>query len=201
MRIQVRRLSKAMAEEYIRYFDDRAFSDGSPEKGCYCVWHHWTDAHEQERALMPEEQRPYRKRAYAKELIENGVLNGFAAFVDNEMVGFCNADLKDRYFRLSREHNADSWNDVTAEDQILAIVCFIVAPDMRRKGVAKALLSYACQYAAGHGYDYVEGYPSAGAFTPRDCGGSVSMYTDAGFDILEVPGGVIARKKLKANQP
>ena len=200
MQIQVRPLGRDMAEAYIRYFDERAFADGNPEKGCYCVWHHWTDAHERERSLMPEEQRMGRKRAYAEELIKNGTLNGFVALVDNEMVGFCNADLKNNYFRLSRENHADSWTGVTENAKILAIVCYIVAPDMRRKGIAKALLQCACQYAESNGYDYVEGYPPLGAFSERDCGGSLSMYVDAGFDIITIPNGVIARKAFKQNE-
>ena len=201
MQIEIRRLSRDMADAYIRYFDDRAFSDGSPEKGCYCVWHHWTDAHERERSLMPEDQRPSRKRNYAKELIENGTLNGFVALDGDQIVGFCNADLKDHYFRLSRERNPDSWIGVNENDKILSIVCYIIAPDMRRKGIAKALLKSACQYAESSGYDYVEGYPPLGEFTERHCGGSLSMYVNAGFDVVQIPDGVIARKCLKSGRP
>ena len=197
MNIKVYKLSKDMVEDYISYFDNRAFLDGDIEKGCYCVWHHWTDKHEYERSLMPENERPYRKRNYAKELIQNGILNGFAAFYENQMVGFCNADIKDNYFRLSRENNPNSWMGVNVNDKILSIVCFIVAPDMRRKGIAKALLDYACQYAEENGYDYVEGYPPHGEFTIHDCGGSVSMYVNLGFEIVDIPNGIIARKKLK----
>lgn len=200
MNIKVYRLSKDIAEDYISYFDNRAFSDGDIEKGCYCVWHHWTDNHEYERSLMPENERPYRKRDYAKELIRNGILNGFVAYDGKQIVGFCNADIKDNYFRLSRENNPNSWTGVNAHDKILSIVCFIVAPDMRRKGIAKALLEYACQYAEEKGYDYVEGYPPHGEFTIHDCGGSVSMYVNLGFEIIDIPNGVIARKKLKVNE-
>ncbi|MCH5287473.1 MAG: GNAT family N-acetyltransferase [Christensenellaceae bacterium] len=201
MQIEVRRLNRDMAEEYIRYFDHRAFADGNPEKGCYCVWHHWTDRHEHERSLMPENQRPSCKREYARKLIEDGTLNGFAAFDGDQMIGFCNADLKDHYFRLSRENNAASWTGADEKDRILSIVCYIVAPDWRRKGVAKALLDGACRYARENGYDHVEGYPPRGAFSERDCGGSLSMYVNAGFEIIDVPGGVIARKSLKAPKP
>lgn len=197
MNIEVKRLNGNMAEEYLDFFDHRAFSDGSAEKGCYCVWHHWTDQHEKERSLMPEKERPYCKRNYAKELIQNGILNGFAAFYDGRIVGFCNADAKDHYFRLSRENHPNSWMGVNENDKILAIVCFIVDPDMRRKGVAKALLECACHYAEENGYDYVEGYPSKGEFVVNNCGGSASMYIDQGFEIMEVPDGIIARKKLK----
>lgn len=197
MNIEVKKLDSNMTEAYLTFFDQRAFSDGNAEKGCYCVWHHWTDKHEQERSLMPESERPYRKRNYAKELIQNGTLNGFAAFYEGQIVGFCNADTKDHYFRMSRENHPDSWINVNENDKILAIVCFIVAPDMRRKGVAKALLECACQYAQENGYDYVEGYPSEGEFAVNNCGGSASMYMEQGFEIMDVPGGIIARKKTK----
>ena len=112
-------------------------------------------------------------------------------------VGFCNADNKNTYFRLSRENAPNSWTGSREGDKILSIVCFTVEPDMRRKGIAKAMLEHACQYAKENGYDGIEGYPSKGRFSASDCGGSVEMYTDQGFDIIEIPNGVVARKNFK----
>ena len=197
MDIKVCRLSKDMADEYISYFDNEAFSDGNMQKGCYCVWHHWTEKNEYERSLMPENERANCKRDYAKHLIQNGILNGFVAFHENRIVGFCNADNKDNYFRLSREKNTGSRTGVNENDKILSIVCFIVTPNMRRKGIAKALLEHACQYAEENGYDFVEGYPPHEEFTIHDCGGSVSMFVDRGFEIIDVPNGIVARKRLR----
>ena len=196
MDIKVCKLTKDMADDYIDYFENRAFSDGNIQQGCYCVWHHWTEKHEQERSLMPENEKPYRKRNYAKELIENGILNGFVAIHEDKIVGFCNADLKDNYFRLSKENAPNSWIGSREGDKILSIVCFTVEPDMRRKGIAKAMLKCACQYAKENGYDCVEGYPSQGTFSISDCGGSVEMYTNQRFDIIEIPNGVVARKRF-----
>lgn len=183
MEIQVRRLEKNMAEDYLDFFDNRAFSDGNPEKGCYCVWHHWTEEQEQLRARLPESERPNRKREYARELIQDGKLCGFAAFCDGKMVGFCNADKKARYFRLNSP----------GEEKTLSIVCFTVAPQLRRRGIAKALLQSACRYAQEEGYDCVEGYPSRGEFKVSDCGGPAAMYIEQGFTIAEDG---IARKKM-----
>ena len=187
MDITVKKLTPELAEDYIDYFDNRAFSDGNKEKGCYCVWHHWTEKCEHERSLLPESERACCKRNYARELIQSGRLNGFAAFCGGEMVGFCNADRKSSYFRLGGESGS-------GDDKILSIVCFTVAPDMRRRGIAKALLAGACRYAKENGFDLVEGYPKAGEFSVSDCGGSVSMYVEQGFDIIEVKDGIIARK-------
>ena len=192
MDIIVKRLTADMADDYIDYFDNRAFSDGNEQKGCYCVWHHWTEKCEYERSLLPESERALRKRDFARELIQSGRLNGFAAFCDGEMVGFCNADRKSSYFRLSGDGGADVDND-----RVLSVVCFTVAPDMRRRGIAKAMLACACKYAEENGYEYVEGYPANGEFTVSDCGGSVSMYAEQGFEIVEVSGGVVARKKVR----
>ncbi len=49
--------------------------------------------HEHERSLMPEHERPYRKRDYAKELIEKSILNGFVAVYQDEIVGFFHNNL------------------------------------------------------------------------------------------------------------
>ena len=192
MDIIVMKLTPELAEDYIDYFDNRAFSDGNKEKGCYCVWHHWTEKCEYERSLLPESERAYCKRNYARELIQRGKLNGFAAFCGREMVGFCNADRKSSYFRLSGENGLGN----AENDKILSIVCFTVAPDMRRRGIAKAMLAGACKYAEENGFDYVEGYPMAGDFIVSDCGGSVSMYVEQGFDITRIDDGVVARKKI-----
>ncbi len=194
--IIIKKLTSELKDDYLEFFDFRAFSDGNIQKGCYCVWHHWTEMHEHERSLMPENERPYRKRNYAKELIEKSILNGFVAVYQDKIVGFCNADSKDNYFRLNKDNAPDSWIGSHEGDKILSIVCYTVEPDMRRKGIAKAMLEYACQYAKENGYDSIEGYPSRGKFSISDCGGSVEMYTDQGFDIIEIPNGVVARKKL-----
>lgn len=193
MEITVKKLTPDLAEEYIDYFDNRAFSDGNKEMGCYCVWHHWTDKCEYERSLLPENERACCKRNYAAELIQSGRLNGFAAFCDGKMVGFCNADRKSSYFRLSGESDLGN-------DKILSIVCFTVAPDMRRRGIAKAMLACACEYAKENGFDCVEGYPKIGEFSVSDCGGSAAMFLEQGFEIAEANDGVIARKNAKRTE-
>ncbi len=71
---------------------------------------------------MPEDQRQHCKRNYAKELIQNGILNGFVAFSNNQIVGFCNSDIKENYFRMSRENYPNSWQDLKENDKILSIV-------------------------------------------------------------------------------
>lgn len=67
-----------MVDDYVNFFEKRAFKETDENVGCYCVWNHWTPQKEQERANLPPEER---------------------RFVN----GFCNADDKRRYFRLQSD--------------------------------------------------------------------------------------------------
>ena len=49
---------------------------------------------------------------------------------------------------------------------------------------------------APYSWNGVEGDPSQGKFSISDCGGVTEMYVNQGFDILEIPGGIIARKQI-----
>ena len=196
MDIKIQALDSSMALQYIDFFENRAFSDGNINKGCYCVWHHWTEGHEYERSRLPIEERPLVKRNYAIELIEQGRLHGFTAWHENKMIGFCNADLKNNYFRMSKDKNPDSWIGIDGNAKVMAIVCFTIDPAYRGKGIAKKLLSYACDSAKENGYNYIESYPSDGEFNPDLCCGNRSMYESQGFTIISVSDGIVARKKL-----
>lgn len=196
MTIKIQGLNSNMASKYIDFFENRAFSDGNINKGCYCVWHHWTEKHEYERSQLPVEERSFCKRNYAIELIEHNKLHGFVAYCDDDIIGFCNADLKDNYFRFNKENNPASWSGIDKNDKVFAIVCFTIAPDYRGKGIAKELLTYACEYAKKNGYDYIESYPAEGEFNSNNCCGNRSMYEAQGFVIININDGIIARKKL-----
>lgn len=196
MNIEIKKLSPEMSFDYVDFFDNRAFSDGNINKGCYCVWHHWTDKHEYERSLLPKQERAFVKRNYAIQLIERGKLNGFVAYDGNKIIGFCNADVKDNYFRLSMKNDADSWQGINPNDKILCIVCFVVDPNMRGRGIAKALLKAICKYAKENNFNYVESYPNVDKFVSTNCCGPASMYKTFGFELIECVDGVIARKRI-----
>jgi ribosomal protein S18 acetylase RimI-like enzyme len=183
--------------QYIDFFENRGLIKGDRNEGCYCVWHHWTDEQEINRSKLPINEQPDVKRNYAIELIKAGKLNGFAAFQDEKMIGFCNADAKENYYRLSRENYPNSWNGLENDDNVLSIVCFVIDVGMRGQGVATALLKEIMNYAVVHKFDYMEAYPSAGEFNTANCCGPVSMYEKQGFSIIHNNNSeVIVRKKI-----
>lgn len=44
--LEVKKLTSDMWKDYIDFFENRVFTDGNINKGCFCVWHHWTEQHE-----------------------------------------------------------------------------------------------------------------------------------------------------------
>ena len=146
------------------------------------MWHHWTEKEEYKRSQLPVEERAFCKRNYAMKLIEHDKLHGFVAYNNEEVIGFCNADLKDPYFRFSKKNNPSSWIGIENDDKVLAIVCFTIAPNYRGKGIVKKMLNYACEFAKKNSYDYIESYPSDGEFNPNNCCGNRSMYETQGFN-------------------
>lgn len=76
--------------------------------------------------------------------------------------------------------------------------CFVVSADMRRKGVARRLLEFACNDAANKGFEFVEAYPNREFRNEsKDFMGPVSIYNELGFSICgEVDRRWVMRKKL-----
>jgi len=83
--------------------------------------------------------------------------------------------------------------------KVKSVFCFVIAPDMQRKGIATRLLERVCADAADEGFDYVEAYPKKEFVSvPRDFMGPVTMYKNCGF--IEIANCdddmVVMRKKL-----
>ena len=81
-------------------------------------------------------------------------------------------------------------------------MCFVVAPDQRRQGIATQLLDAAVEHLRSRGMRMAEAYPRAGDVEPSrwvwsQYVGPLSMYEKAGFEIAETHAEFcIVRKKL-----
>ena len=69
-------------------------------------------------------------------------------------------------------------------------MCFVVAPDQRRQGIATTLLEAALEHLRSRGVTTVEAYPWRGDVDPTrwvwaQYVGPLSMYQKAGFTIGE----------------
>jgi GNAT superfamily N-acetyltransferase len=95
------------------------------------------------------------------------------------------------------------FNDKNADNiKIKSIFCFVIAPEMRRKGISKMLLEHVCNDAILDGFDYIETYPNKEFVSEQfDFVGPKTIYEKNGFYIYhEWPDRLIMRKKLNENK-
>ncbi len=189
MDIEVRKLGEDCLEDFLDFFDNRAFCDNPDWGGCYCCFFYYSDDRE-------FESRPgTANREEAVSRIRAGEMNGYMAFLDGKAVGWCNADDIGNFPRIIEDPNIEPAGDKRAA----AVVCFTIDHNYRRKGIAKALLEKVCGGFEDAGYDFIEAYP--GKSPGDDAGnyhGPLSMYLKSGFKIQkELEDFYIVRKLLE----
>lgn len=189
MNLQIHALSPNRLEDYLDLFEHRAFCDNPAWAGCYCVFNHFAGSDEAWMQRTAEENR-----SDAIRMIQSGALCGYLAYDGDIPVGWCNVNGKaafTRYAALNTPHNENI--------RVCAITCFVIAPDYRRRGIARALLNRACRDYAAKGYDIMEAYP---VLTADTCAahyhGHPAMFTAAGFHLCkEFDGFGCMQKSLK----
>jgi GNAT superfamily N-acetyltransferase len=184
MDIEIKKLSPDLMNDYFHFFDHVAFTDNSDWAGCYCVWYHLTDEHDTERMKFAASHKGESfNRVLAKRCIEDGTICGYLAYVDGSVAGWCNVNDKERFARLSKDRSPELWDSDDSPDKVRSIVCFTIAPNMRRKGIATALLEKACVDAENEGYMFVEAYPGTGEVNSHSYHGPFSIYEKLGFTV------------------
>jgi GNAT superfamily N-acetyltransferase len=184
---EVRTLSPALVDDFLAFFDNDAFAGNPVWASCYCLAHQrrCTDEEWAQRSAAVN-------RADMARLIETGETHGYLAYADGRPVGWCNASGRAAYPAYDRERGGGGQN-------VGAVVCFIIAPEYRRHGIARLLLDAACAGLRERGFATVEGYP-ARVLPPWDGAayhGRLSMFLDAGFqEVGETERYVVMEKRL-----
>ena len=80
---------------------------------------------------------------------------GVIAYINNRIVGWCGFGPRQDMERLVRSRTIPAVDD----RPVWAIVCFLVRPGYRRRGVARALLRGAVECARSHEAPALEAYP------------------------------------------
>jgi len=192
MDIDIRPLTPALLEDYLYFFNNVAFTDHPEWSQCYCVHFHWNDRCEAE-----FESGEKRGSDWAVQMILSGVIKGYLAYSDGKVVGWCNANDKRGYDLLRKR--PELWDDADQGSKTKAVVCFLVAPALRGRGIASRLLQRACADAANEGYDWIEAYPPAGACDMYIAHhGTVPLFEKHGFSVYKaLARDVIMRKGLR----
>jgi len=184
-RITLRPLSPELCGDYLAFFESAAFSDNPQWSTCYCFFNqapHHCEAW--------DERTGVQNRAAIVELLERGELRGWLAYDGERVVGWCNANHRERYTTLDQYGSA--------EGNLGAVTCFLVSPEYRGRGVARRLLDAACEGLRAEGRDGVEGYPRTVAESAAaNYHGPLEMYLAAGFTpVREVGAVTVVRREF-----
>ena len=177
MNLIIKTLTPDLIEDFLHFFDNIAFSDNPEWGGCYCHFYHFAGNMEQWEKATKEQNRNA-----TKTLINEELMKGFLAFVNNEPVGWCNVNSKDVYEKTP----IDSEPEDTLKGNVASVVCFLIAPGYRKKGVARKLLKHATKILKEKGYAWIEAYPRKGDISDAHTyHGPVSLFDSEGFIIVK----------------
>lgn len=191
MNVDIKKLSPYMLNDFLFYFDNVAFADHGDWSGCYCVEPHLCDISKE----LPKGTKS-NCRDHAIDFIKCGKLQGYLAYCEGEVVGWCNVNDKSNYEKITARK--ELWTDDDNCKKIKSIMCFNVAVNMRKKGIATRLLKRICDDSLVENYDIVEAYPYNGE--PNVFyyfSGPVVMYEKYGFSVFrKLKQELIVRKYL-----
>jgi GNAT superfamily N-acetyltransferase len=112
-------------------------------------------------------------------LCDAGEYDGCLAYIGAQVVGWCQAGPRDRLPKLVSQFGLDP------DAAVWAVTCFLVAPEHRRRGVARALLDAVCVEASARGASRIEAFPRRGVHDDGDAwNGPEALFVSAGFGVM-----------------
>jgi GNAT superfamily N-acetyltransferase len=154
MNIEIKKLTSDLLDDWLHFFDHKAFEDNEDWFGCFCMFYHWTEALAANKAWnCSRDNAPY-NRSCAIDAIKEGKMQGYLAYLDGRVVGWCNANDKNAYSNVNV-----TFPPTLSNARVKSVVCFCIAHEARGKGVATKLLDRVCSDAATERYNFVEAYP------------------------------------------
>ena len=184
MEIRVERLNAARRDDFLGFFDHErgpAFADNPGWAKCYCHFYHVP------KAIRWPSLDAMANRTAMTARIESSEMDGFLAYADGEVVGWLNAQPYAKLPHCAARMGIPPPPLPVPAHEAAAIVCFVIAPSWRRRGVARSLLAGALASFAARGVRVVDAFPfKAGASTvpARHYHGPPSLFREAGFAVL-----------------
>ncbi|MFX1497946.1 MAG: GNAT family N-acetyltransferase [Promethearchaeota archaeon] len=188
MELEIKLLSPDLIDDFLYFFDEIGFADNPDWADCYCHFYHFKGSRKEWTKSTKEQNRNA-----SKSMILSGDMQGFLAYLEGRPIGWCNANSKNNYqYQIYKE-------PVKTEGKIASIVCFLISYQHRKKGIAKLLLKYTCQYFQQKDYDYIESYPRKNTKSDAyNYHGTYTMYQSEGFYVeKELKHSFVMRKRLK----
>jgi len=160
-----------------RFDDIRTVLAPTNPKACWCLGYRPPTAEDRERfGPDPAEQM--------RALTTREPPPGLLAYVGDDVAGWVGVGPRSGFSRLQRSRTIPRV-DAEALATSWSVVCFIVRPGFRRRGIARALLDAAVDHARDHGARTIEAYPldTGGARVSGTTAypGTVAVFEDSGF--------------------
>jgi len=177
MTVTIKPLSPGLVDDFLYFFDHRAFIDNPDWAGCYCMYFFNTGTEED---FGARDEATNRKEA--TELIRQGGMQGYLAYIGKTPVGWCNVNRKDTFPFLIKDKRLLSPED----SRCRAITCFTVDPAHRREGIARLLLNHIIEEHDRHFHGILEAYPRNNPSGDAEhYHGPMSLYLSAGFTAVK----------------
>jgi len=176
VKLSIERLTPNLAKTYVDYVDGLSFEHEPRWSSCFCRWYHTECSIEEWQKRTAAENRQE-----ALEEIARGNMRGYLAFDQDKCIGWCNANNAQQFVRL-RSH----LEPFIEGRKIGCVICFIIHPEYRGRGVARQLLARAIEDFKNDGYDGVLALPvEMEGDRQKMYRGTLSMYREQGFQLIE----------------
>jgi len=187
--LEIHALTPERMPDFLRFFDEDAFSDNPKWASCYCQCFY-----EDHRVVVWKDRTHRENRRIACERGAKGTMRGHLAYLDGIVAGWCNAVPRPLLHALDEE------GPIPDADVVGSIACFVVNPAARGRGLARALLEAACEGFRRDGLRVAEAYPRQPSDDPAaNHFGPLQLYLSSGFVVTRVDdsdGSVTVRKDL-----
>jgi len=113
-------------------------------------------------ASFPVEERAHRLRQQTEcGHPASETTSGLVAYVDEEPAGWCAVEPRTAYMGLVRNNRVPWLNraEDKADDSVWAVTCLFARAGFRRRGISRALVRAAVDFARERGARAIEGYP------------------------------------------
>ena len=196
MDIEIKKLSPDLVDDYLHFFDVTPHDDDLEGHKCYCVC--WCSA---DHSIPTDFSSREKRRQLARQYVIGGEIQGYLAYSNGDVVGWCNANTKSDCEKCISWLRSMQNIEVDKRDlKVKSIFCFVITPQLQRQGLATMLLKRVCDDAKMDGFDIVESYPNKGFINVvHDFMGPAAMYEKLGFTVYgqNDKDRLVMRKQLK----
>lgn len=190
-------LSPSRRDDFLAFFDHergRAFADNPEWSPCYCHFFHVAPV------IDWDSLSAHANRTAIDARIATGEMAGFLAYDDRDRVtGWLNAQPRHKLPHCFARLGIDPTPLDVPAHEAAAILCFVVDPALRRRGIARALLDHALVDFTERGIRVVDAFPAeSGKSSAAHFRGPLSLFEQAGFARLAAQDGIVSmRKRLR----